>query len=105
MVLKQCRDHGMPLPESLQNPPKLDAWLEYVFGAFEDLSVSRSIAGTYEGVIEGYIAWKDMYAWCCAEDLSYGESHDVMRLLRAMDVYYVDHCRRKRVSRRSAGRT
>lgn len=70
-IIKQSERHGVPLPDKIANPPKLNAGLEFFYLSFQHLLTCRS----FNGVIP-YLAIEE-----------YMDRHSIYRDQRA-DVHY-----------------
>lgn len=87
-MIEQAYRHGRPLPKAIQEAPELWSGLELYFNAWVDLDSCRAI-----GMVAGPIPWTAVEDYCKALGLDQEQRSRMHRLIRAMDIAYMEHQR------------
>ena len=91
-MVEQARISGREksLPERALNPPQLAVGLQFYWDAFWTLGADRAI-----GMSEGPIPWTAVHTFALSRGMSVDESDRLYRIVRAMDVVYLNELNRK----------
>lgn len=89
-MIEQAYRQNRPLPRAIQNAPELWPGLELYFNAWVELDSCRAI-----GMVAGPIPWTAVEEYSKASGLDDEQRSRLHRLIRAMDVLYMEHQRGK----------
>lgn len=89
-IIRQCKQHKMPLPDAILNAPTLQPGLELYLSAFMDLNTTRQI-----GMAEGPIPWNYVKDWGIYNKLDDEQMHALFYHIRAMDDKYLSYKSKK----------
>jgi hypothetical protein len=91
VIIRQCLADGLPLPERMQNAPRLWLGLELYWQAFWDLTTCRT-----SGWSVAPIPWSAMKEYAEVLELDDEQRESMFYLVRAMDNAYMDFRARKK---------
>jgi len=89
-ILKDCYITRRPIPDRINNAPRLTLGLEFYYAAFNDLSTCRDV-----GMGMGPIPWTEVQAYADSYGLSEDESDDLHVLMALMDKAFLKHFAQK----------
>ena len=88
-IIVQCRKERRPLPDRIKNAPELMLGLELYFGAFFDLSSSRS------GLGDGPISFMSVREYAQIYEFSEEQTEDLHYFILEMDKVFLDWKKKK----------
>ena len=89
-IIAQAKRFGEPLPERIQNKPKLALGLAFYLDAFVELDTDRAA-----GFGLGAIPWSSLHTYALAHEMAGDDYHDFMYILRKLDNAYLKHVQSK----------
>ncbi len=90
-IIRQAMRSGLPLPKAIQNAPELEQRLELYYHAYTELDSCRQIGWNL-----GPIPWTAIRQYCEMEELEGDQQMAMFYHIRAMDVAYLTHLKKKR---------
>lgn len=91
-IVKQCLLSGEPIPDSIENAPKLEIGLELYLQAFFDLDSERDSSQDVIPVIK----WSSIKNYAESFDFDEEQTESLFKHIRRMDLSHLDRINKKR---------